>query len=177
MSRRPPDGKQTYAAYLDCLLKPHIEGEGREITEEMVKLAKSKSDKLRLKVPVTKVQLQSHVNYRKRKKGDPINFRGLSYGPINESGVVFLFGMVFRDLGFLVERIRSPFPDCEAKACTNEQKKLRIEFEFQSRNFKHHGHDAEECDLIVCWEDNWPEAPLEVLELKKVIGELQGSAV
>jgi hypothetical protein len=48
---------------------------------------------------------------------------------------------------------------------------VRIEFEFQSKSFAWHGHDPNECDLIVCWENNWPECPLEVVELKnRVIG-------
>ena len=46
---------------------------------------------------------------------------------------------------------------------------VRIEFEFESRNFMHHFHNPEECDLIVCWEHNWTESPLEVVELRKVI--------
>src|SRR5207247_1028444 len=32
--------------------------------------------------------------------GAPINFRGLRHAPINEQGVVFLFGMVSYELGF-----------------------------------------------------------------------------
>lgn len=31
--------------------------------------------------------------------GDLINFRGLVYSPLNENGVVFLFGKVAEDLG------------------------------------------------------------------------------
>ena len=27
------------------------------------------------------------------------------------------------------------------------------------------------CDLIVCWEHNWPECPLEVIELKSLVGQ------
>lgn len=34
--------------------------------------------------------------------GPPIEFRGLRHAPINEQGVVFLFGMVSREIGFLV---------------------------------------------------------------------------
>ena len=49
---------------------------------------------------------------------------------------------------------------------------VRIEFELKSRTFHDHGHNAEHCDLIVCWEDNWPECPVEVLELKGVIATL-----
>jgi hypothetical protein len=31
-------------------------------------------------------------------------------------------------------------------------------------------HDPKGCDLIVCWEHNWPECPLEVLELRAIVG-------
>jgi len=45
----------------------------------------------------------------------------------------------------------------------------QIEFEKESRNFLKHGHDPNGCDLIVCWEHNWPECPVEVLALRDVI--------
>jgi hypothetical protein len=32
-----------------------------------------------------------------------------------------------------------------------------------------HGHPPDGCDLIVCWEHNWPESPLEVVELKSAL--------
>src|SRR5262249_35063180 len=41
--------------------------------------------------------------------GEPIDFRGLRYSPVNEQGVVYLFGMVSRELGFLIESIRTDF--------------------------------------------------------------------
>jgi hypothetical protein len=31
------------------------------------------------------------------------------------------------------------------------------------------GLDDLGCDLIVCWKHNWPECPIEVLELEKVV--------
>jgi len=46
---------------------------------------------------------------------------------------------------------------------------VRIEFEYESRNFLKHMHPANGCDLIVCWRHNWPECPLEVIELRKVM--------
>jgi hypothetical protein len=107
--------------------------------------------------------------------GDPIHFPGLRYAPINEQGVVFLFGMVARELGFQVEAIQAPYPDCVGKRRIKDGKwkHVRIEFEFVSRNFKDHGHDPVGCDLIDCWEHNWPECPIEVLELKKEIDQLE----
>ena len=108
--------------------------------------------------------------------GPPISFRGLRHAPINEQGVVFLFGMVSYELGFTVEAIHASYPDCEAKRCVdrikNRWQRVKIEFEYQSRNFRDHGHDPTRCDLIVCWEHNWPECPLEVIELRRVIDEL-----
>jgi hypothetical protein len=46
---------------------------------------------------------------------------------------------------------------------------VRIEFEYLSRNFLKHRHRVDKCDIIVCWIHNWPECPLEVLELRKVV--------
>jgi hypothetical protein len=48
--------------------------------------------------------------------------------------------------------------------------RVRIEFEFESRNFLAHGHDVTGCELIVCWNHNWEGCPLEVLELRSVVG-------
>jgi hypothetical protein len=110
--------------------------------------------------------------------GPPINFRGLRHAPINEQGVVFLFGMVSYELGFIVEAIQAGYPDCEAKRCIDQPnqrwQRVRIEFEFWSSNFKDHAHDPAGCDLIVCWEHDWPDCPLEVVELRRVIDQLEG---
>ena len=112
-----------------------------------------------------------------RMYGPVLNFRGLQHAPINEQGVVLLFGMVALELGFMVESVATGFPDCEAKRCVSKKghlwERVSIEFEYQSRSFRDHGHDASKCDLIVCWEDNWPECPVEVLELKTAIEALE----
>lgn len=102
--------------------------------------------------------------------GDLINFRGLVYSPVNEDGVVFLFGRVVDDLHMYIEEIKPGYPDCVARRFTGKGwEKILIEFEYQSSNFKSHGHDPKECNLIVCWEHDWKECPLEVIELKSEI--------
>ncbi len=110
--------------------------------------------------------------------GPPINFRGLRHAPINEQGVVFLFGMVSRELGFIVEAIQAAYPDCEAKRCIDKRQqrwqRVRIEFEYRSSNFRDHGHDPAVCDIIVCWEHDWPECSLEVIELRRLIDTMEG---
>lgn len=105
--------------------------------------------------------------------GDLINFRGLVYSPINEQGVVFLFGKVAGDLNMYVEEIKAGFPDCVGRRFTGRGwERVAIEFEFTSKAFLTHSHDPEKCDMIVCWEHDWPGAPLEVIELREVIKDL-----
>ncbi|HEY0350430.1 MAG TPA: hypothetical protein VGC60_20000, partial [Pyrinomonadaceae bacterium] len=112
--------------------------------------------------------------------GEPLNFRGLLHAPINEQGVVFLFGMISKELGFVVESVQNPFPDCVAKRLIDKRRRLwhevRIEFEFESRRFVKHEHAHPNCDLIVCWEHNWPDCPLEVISLKEEIRKLSPDA-
>lgn len=102
--------------------------------------------------------------------GEPINFRGFQHAPINEQGVVFLFGMISQELGFNIEAVQQGFPDCEGKYLHDKKKKLwkkaRIEFEYKASNFLQHGHDPDKCDFIVCWENDWLDCPLNVIELK-----------
>lgn len=124
------------------------------------------------RVPAT-AHVSASATAHRAHYGAPIDFRGLRHAPINELGVVLLFGMVCRELGFAVEAVHAAFPDCEAKRCIDRKRerwvRVKIEFEFKSRAFRDHRHDLAECDLIVCWEHNWPECPLEVVELKHVI--------
>ena len=97
----------------------------------------------------------------------------LQYAPRNELGVVFLFAHVAKRLQFRIEEIRPAFPDCLAYRHAGEsEKRVRIEFEFRSSNFKAHRHNAQECDCIVCWHHDWPDAPdrIEVIELKRFFG-------
>jgi hypothetical protein len=84
-----------------------------------------------------------------------------------------LFGRHADALGFTVTSAQQPFPDCTAKY---RGKRVRIEFEFESRHFETHGHDPNGCDLIVCWRHIWPNpgrkygnAPA-VLELRRYFG-------
>jgi hypothetical protein len=103
-----------------------------------------------------------------------LRFRSQEHAPINEQGVIFLFGMICSDLGYVVEKLKSGFPDCEAKRELRPGiwQRVRIEFEFRSRTFRTHGHDPQQCDVIVCWENNWPDCPIEVQELKSLLPRL-----
>ena|SRR5579859_1872175 len=106
--------------------------------------------------------------------GRPMFSYPLIHAPINENGVLLLFGMVAERLGYAVARVKAEFPDCDAfrELGPNKWQPLRIEFEYESRNYLIHKHPLLGCDLIVCWKHNWPECPIEVLELEKVVNAL-----
>ncbi|NKB20307.1 MAG: hypothetical protein GKS01_07410 [Alphaproteobacteria bacterium] len=104
------------------------------------------------------------------------------HAPVNEQGVVMLFGMMAAALGYVVDSVTAAFPDCTGKRLVREAEggqpprweAVRIEFEYRSRSFHYHRHDAAQCDVIICWEDDWPDCPLEVLALKEALAGLKG---
>lgn len=103
--------------------------------------------------------------------GAILNVRGIVYEPINEQGVVLLFAALADELDFLIEGIRSKFPDAHLRRKTPKgtYAPCRAEFEFKASNFQLHKHPVDGCDLIICWENDWTDCPLEILELKKVV--------
>jgi hypothetical protein len=108
--------------------------------------------------------------------GDLIKFRGLVYGPVNEMGVVALFGKLSEEMGFIIEEVRAEFPDCVARRKVDRGwERVAIEFEYKSSAFRRHRHDPDACDLIVCWEHDWETCPVPVLALKPYVGEARAS--
>lgn len=110
---------------------------------------------------------------RKRMFGDKINFKSLSCSPVNELGVVYLFGVLHDTFDLSIESIQSGFPDCIARRrqSPNRWEEVRIEFEYDSKSFLSHGHNPDGVDLIVCWTHNWKECPkrIEVIELSSLL--------
>jgi len=96
--------------------------------------------------------------------------------PRNENGVMFAFGRLYECLkpelakligegSFDKLEFKTEYPDAEA---VKGDKRLRIEFEYTSSEFKRHFHDEKKCDLIVCWMHDWRECPIKVLELSEL---------
>ena len=109
-----------------------------------------------------------------QKVGAIINFRGLTYAPVNEQGVVFLFSKMNDDLGIKIESIQEAFPDAigiDYRSGRDIGLRKKIEFEFLSSNYD---HPPSGCDIIVCWTHDWKDCPstIEVIELKSELSKL-----
>ena len=122
-----------------------------------------------------------------RASGRPLAFCGMASAPVNEMGVVLVFGMVAADIGYAVDAVGTAFPDCSARRLVADGpggalgadarwEPVRVEFEYRSRNFFYHGHEVDECDVIICWQHDWPDCPLEVLALEDVVASLMEKA-
>lgn len=145
-----------------------------------VQLGKNKFGLREWDISVVKNEIESQekeiVTLEKRRSivGDPINFEGLIYGPLNENGVIFLFSKIHDKLGINIEAIQATYPDAKARRKTSKGwEDIWIEFEYKSFHFKVHKHNPKECDIIVCWEHDWNECPIEVIELKSEIEKLK----
>lgn len=175
--RQVPSGMRDYAR------KEGLEGEWQDVMDIIVHHEQSAAKRARTLRSTSGSTGNSTSRPRPQDDqpdyGQPLPHSPLSYAPTNEAGVVLLFGSMARELGFVVMRMQAAFPDCEAlrEVGPNRWQRVRIEFEYESRGFLLHMHPAAECDLIVCWSHNWPDCPLEVLELRRAAISSQQSAL
>jgi hypothetical protein len=111
-------------------------------------------------------------------QGRSLGFRAFAFTPTYENEVVSLFSTIADELRFEIVAQRPAFPDCEARRVVDRTRKryrkCLIEFELRSSDYVRHKHPVEGCDLIVCWEHDWRECPIEILELRSVIRRLPG---
>lgn len=112
-----------------------------------------------------------------RKLGSPMDFRGLRFSPVDRTGVLYLFGMLAVELGFELEFVSSERPHAEGRRYFDlhreQWKHLRMEFMLRSSEYvPDQDSGREPCDLLVCWEHDSEDCPVEVLELKSVVREI-----
>lgn len=82
--------------------------------------------------------------------------------PTNEQGVIACFFMEIASSPWRIVSIGTSFPDAILE---KDGEQWRVEFEFWARNFEAHGHDIRQCDLIICWQNNFPDCPIPILAL------------
>jgi len=108
--------------------------------------------------------------------GEPIDLEVMNYAPTSEQGVVALFAYFMGNLKshkfVKIEFIRLGFPDsCVIEKIGNKFARKYIEFEFKASKFREHIKNKEhreiKCDYVVCWENDFPTCPVEVIELKE----------
>jgi hypothetical protein len=96
---------------------------------------------------------------KKECKLTPLAPRGILFAPMDELGVACLFFMYHERLGFpYIVKVSSRFPD--VKAIDEGGEPVSIELEYKASDFITHGHPPEDCDYIVCWENDVKEPPL-----------------
>lgn len=78
--------------------------------------------------------------------------------------IIFCFGRLYEILDFEDFKTTRGYPDAEA---VRNGKKLKIEFEILSSQFN---HDPSICDLVICMIHDDKNIPIEVLELKPLLG-------
>jgi len=86
------------------------------------------------------------------------------FTPENELGVIVVFAQEAHHYGFNIKTISANFPDAIIE---KDGQSYRAEFEFMASSFDAHGHDHRECDLIICWQNDYDNGVLPILALSE----------
>jgi len=86
--------------------------------------------------------------------------------PANEKETIMLYRLIQNRLGWYIKHIQIAFPD--VVIINQRGQTLIAEFEYIASNFHSHKHDPAGCDLIICWHNDWPDAPLPVWALESI---------
>jgi hypothetical protein len=105
----------------------------------------------------------------------PLIHKGVLFSPIDELGVACLFFIYHEKLGFpYIVKVSNKFPDVKAIDTSGEP--VSIELEYRASDFINHGHPPEDCDYIICWENDLKETPTsefpQIISLKDEIPRL-----
>lgn len=114
--------------------------------------------------------------------GAPLLCEGFINVPVNEQSTLALFCCLASRLHIAIRYVDSArYPDIWAlqrvPGREDRWREVRIEVQFRARDFVRDGHDANEVDILVCFEDNWPDRPahLELIELRRVLQDLRAA--
>jgi hypothetical protein len=178
LTRRYNGWRAVAAGIGEYIQEQKLEGEWKDVLDIIAAEARAKKEDSRT-FARTFMRTRQRLTDPKVLKDRPIYgmpmFAPFSFAPTNEQGVLFVFGAVAHELGLCITRVQTEFPDVEAmrEVGPNKCQRVNYELEYESRNFLAHMHPLQGCDGIVCWINNWPECPLEVIELRKVVEEVR----
>jgi hypothetical protein len=83
--------------------------------------------------------------------GDPIQWSGLVYSPLNNAGLLFALGTVASSIGLIFEEFSDDFKTaiCRRKT-TSGWERLKAELAFRSSDY----FPDDDIDLLICWIDD-----------------------
>lgn len=88
--------------------------------------------------------------------GDPVQWPGLVYSPLNGAGLIFALGAIAGSAGLLFEELNE---DCQNAICRRKTEagweRLKVAFAVRSSTFFDINGDV---DLLICWTDDASEA-------------------
>jgi hypothetical protein len=83
--------------------------------------------------------------------GDPIQWSGLVYSPLNNAGILFALGTIAKSIGLLFEEFSDDFKTaiCRRKTVLGWER-VKVEFAFRSSD----SIPDDDVDLLICWIDD-----------------------
>jgi hypothetical protein len=87
--------------------------------------------------------------------GDPIQWPGLVYSPLNPPGLIFALGAIAGSIGLLFEEFSDDGATaiCRRKTAYGRER-IRVAFAVYSSSYVESGDGA---DLLICWIDDFPQ--------------------
>jgi hypothetical protein len=87
--------------------------------------------------------------------GDPIQWPGLVYSPLNGAGLLFALGAIAGSAGLLFEEFHD---DCQTAICRRKTEtgweRIKVAFAIRSSTY----YDSlDDIDLLICWVDDAPD--------------------
>jgi len=105
---------------------------------------------------------------KKFKDAEQVKKMAVHFRVGSEIEVRAAFDKFHAELGYpKILKTRDSFPDYELE--DENGRLIRAEAEHRSSGAQAHENIENECDLIICWEDDWPERKIPCLELSRHI--------
>lgn len=111
--------------------------------------------------------------------GELVGKRGIVYAPVNRAGVLLIFSRLLDEFDMLVEETAE---DCgyiiarrrvdTGQPGSSRWERVKIALAYESLELQQNNiidTDSEAAaDLLICWQHNWPDCPLETFELRSI---------
>ncbi len=111
--------------------------------------------------------------------GELVGKRGIVYAPVNRAGVLLIFSRLLDEFEMLVEETAE---DCRyiiarrridtGQPGSSRWERVKIALAYESLEIQQENKSDIEsdgsADLLICWQHNWPDCPLETFELRSL---------